>query len=190
LQTHDFGCPVYVLDASLQDGKKIPKWNPQARLGLFLGSSDLHSSQVSLVMNVNTGKISPQFHVIFDDTFQTVNSLPLNQPLDNQWAQIFRLGRECFADMDYDKNNCPILPPLSDIIKTYSDAKAKQATYAPITRTDFVRDGFNFDPDSFRPENPGPLPLAAVPSLIQNPPTTNPIASPTHNNLPQMIVPG
>ncbi len=26
--THVFGCPVYVLDAALQDGKKIPKWNP------------------------------------------------------------------------------------------------------------------------------------------------------------------
>ncbi len=89
LQTHVFGCPVYVLDASLQDGKKIPKWNPWARLGLFLGFSDLHSSQVPLVMNMDTGKISSQFHVIFDDTFQTVNSLPLNQPLDKQWARIF-----------------------------------------------------------------------------------------------------
>ncbi len=89
LQTHVFGCPVYVLDASLQDGKKIPKWNPRAHLELFLGFSDLHSSQVPLVMNVDTGKISPQLHVIFDDTFQTVNSLPLNQPLDKQWAQIF-----------------------------------------------------------------------------------------------------
>ncbi len=92
--------------------------------------------------------------------------------------------------MDYNKNNCPILPPLSDIIKAYSDAKAKQATYAPIMRTDFVRGGFNFDPDGFQPENPGPLPLAAVPSLIRNPPTTYPSASPTHNYLPQMIVPG
>ncbi len=92
--------------------------------------------------------------------------------------------------MDYNKNNCPILPPLSEVIKAYSKAKAKQATYAPITRTDFKRDGFNFDPDGFQPENPGPLPLAAVPSLIQNPPTTNPSASPTHNNLPQMIVLG
>ncbi len=92
--------------------------------------------------------------------------------------------------MDYDKNDCPILPPLSDIIKAYSEAKAKQATYAPITRIDFERDGFNFDPDGFQPENPGPLPLAAVPSPKQNPPTTNPSASPTHNNLPQMIVPG
>jgi hypothetical protein len=43
---HVFGCPVYVLDASLQDGKKIPKWNPRACLGLFLGFSDLQSSLV------------------------------------------------------------------------------------------------------------------------------------------------
>ncbi len=42
-QAHVFGCPVYVLDAALQDGKKIPKWSPHARLGLFLGFSDVHS---------------------------------------------------------------------------------------------------------------------------------------------------
>jgi hypothetical protein len=45
-RSHVFGCPVYVLDASLQDGKKIPKWNPRARLGLFLGFSELHSSRM------------------------------------------------------------------------------------------------------------------------------------------------
>jgi hypothetical protein len=50
---HVFGCPVYVLDALLQDGKKIPKWNPWACLGLFLGFSDLHSSPVPLVLNVD-----------------------------------------------------------------------------------------------------------------------------------------
>jgi hypothetical protein len=44
---HIFGCPIYVLDASLQDGNKIPKWNPPwACLHLFLGFSNLHSSQV------------------------------------------------------------------------------------------------------------------------------------------------
>ncbi len=85
--SHVFGCPVYVLNAYLQDGKKIPKWSPHARLGLFLGFSDLHSSQVPLVLNVATGHISPQFHVIFDDKFETVNLLPLDQPLNQQWAQ-------------------------------------------------------------------------------------------------------
>jgi hypothetical protein len=92
-RAHVFGCPVYVLDASLQEGKKISKWNPRARLGLFLGFSDIHSSLVPLVLNVETGHISPQFHVIFDDKFETVNSLAVDQPLDRQWADIFWLGR-------------------------------------------------------------------------------------------------
>jgi hypothetical protein len=92
--------------------------------------------------------------------------------------------------MVYVQNGCPILPPLSNIIKTYSEAMAKQPTYAPIIRSEFKRDGINFDPEGFQPENLGPLPLAASPSPLQNPPTTNPSTSPTHNNLPQMIVPG
>ena len=82
LSRHVFGCPVYVLNASLQDGKKIPKWSPHAHLGLFLGFSDLHSSQVPLVLNVATGHISPQLHVIFDDKFETVSLLLLDQHLD------------------------------------------------------------------------------------------------------------
>jgi hypothetical protein len=39
---HVFGCPVYVLNAALQDGHKITKWAPRARLGIFLGFSTLH----------------------------------------------------------------------------------------------------------------------------------------------------
>lgn len=32
-QTHVWGCPVYVLDPKLQDGKKLPKWSPHCRRG-------------------------------------------------------------------------------------------------------------------------------------------------------------
>jgi len=95
-RAHVFGCPVYVLDATLQDGHKIPKWAPRARLGIFLGFSTLHSSQVPIVMNVDTGKISPQFHVIFDDKFETVVSITSDILLDEQWKSIFCLGRECY----------------------------------------------------------------------------------------------
>ena len=122
-RTHVFGCPVYVLDPALQDGKKIPKWNPRARLGLFLGFSALHSSQVPMVLNVETGKISPQFHVIFDDKFETVHSLPTDEPLEKQWAEILKLERECFLDIDFDENDNPIIPPLADIMKSYKQAK-------------------------------------------------------------------
>ncbi|KAL7449667.1 hypothetical protein ACHAXS_000213 [Conticribra weissflogii] len=48
-QSHVWGCPVYVLDPTLQAGKKIPKWNCWSRLGQFLGFSDEHSSLVGRV---------------------------------------------------------------------------------------------------------------------------------------------
>ncbi len=90
-----FGCLVYVLDSKLQDGHKIPKWLPRARLGVFLGFSTLHSSQVPLVMNTLAGKISPQYHVIFDNRFEMVLSMDKNESIEAQWECIFSLGREC-----------------------------------------------------------------------------------------------
>ena len=90
-----------------------------------------------LVLNVETGHISPQFHVIFDNKFETVNSLAVDQPLDRQWADIFWLGRECFLDMDYDANGLPILPSLLDIINSYSKAKAGQPIFELIQPLDF-----------------------------------------------------
>ena len=67
-----WGCPTYVLDPTLQDGRKIPKWNSRSRRGQFVGWSPLHASNVALVRNLNTGRISPQFHVVFDNWFETV----------------------------------------------------------------------------------------------------------------------
>jgi hypothetical protein len=71
-RAHVFGCPVYVLDPRLQDSKKIPKWTIRSRRGIYLGVSKSHSSTVHLVLNPETGVISPQYHCIFDDTFSTV----------------------------------------------------------------------------------------------------------------------
>ena len=72
---HVWGCPVYVLDPTLQKGSKLPKWQPRSRRGIFVGFSPAHSSDVPLILNTQTGHISPQFHVVFDDNFSTVNSL-------------------------------------------------------------------------------------------------------------------
>jgi hypothetical protein len=69
---HHIGIPVYVLDNDLQAGKKIPKWMPRARVVIYLGKSPRHARNVALVLNPRTGLVSPQFHVRFDDTFETV----------------------------------------------------------------------------------------------------------------------
>ena len=68
---HTFGCPVYILDARLQSvgGGGPPKWYPRARFGIYLGHSPSHAGSVALVMNPKTGLVSPQFHLVFDDSF-------------------------------------------------------------------------------------------------------------------------
>jgi hypothetical protein len=59
-----WGCPVYVLDPRLQNGMKIPKWEPRSRRGQFLGFSRRHSSLIGLILNLKTQYITPQFHVV------------------------------------------------------------------------------------------------------------------------------
>ena len=68
-----FGCPVYVLDNALQNAGGIKhKWSERSRVGIYLGRSPFHARSVALVLNVNTGRVSPQFHVQFDPGFNTI----------------------------------------------------------------------------------------------------------------------
>lgn len=89
---HVWGAPSYVLHPKLQDGGKIPKWDPRSRRGLHLGWSPLHASNVPLILNLTTGHVSPQFHVIFDDWFTTVSTEDKNADEDIEdkvWSQLF-----------------------------------------------------------------------------------------------------
>jgi hypothetical protein len=70
-----------------------------------------------LVMNVDTGKISPQFHVIFDDKFVTVLSMAPDELIADQWKSILHLRRECFEDLDVDENGDAIIPLLTSIFQ-------------------------------------------------------------------------
>ena len=104
-----FGCPTYVLDPRLQDGKKIPKWQPRARVGMFLGFSQEHSSTVALILNTDSGHISPQFHVVFDERFQTVTS-DMVVDLEETWLDLFLESRDVFLDwFDSEVDSMPTL---------------------------------------------------------------------------------
>ena len=65
---------IYVIDARLQNsgGAGPPKWEPCSRIQLYLGHSPFHAGSVTLVCNHTTGRISPQYHVVFDDEFSNV----------------------------------------------------------------------------------------------------------------------
>ena len=97
-RAHVFGCPVYVLDAKLQDGKKIPKWDSRARQGIFVGFSTEHSTTVPLILNPKTQHISPQYHVIFDDDFSTVPAISTELFRNQEFERLFGLSRERYID--------------------------------------------------------------------------------------------
>ncbi|KAL7483005.1 LOW QUALITY PROTEIN: hypothetical protein ACHAW6_008651 [Cyclotella cf. meneghiniana] len=71
---HTFGGPVCTLNNVLAAGGKIPKWSPQSRLGINLGPSPCHACNVNLVLNLDTGLVSPQFHCWDDDFFKAISN--------------------------------------------------------------------------------------------------------------------
>jgi hypothetical protein len=95
------GCPAYVLDLKIQDGKKIPKWQPKSRRGQFLGFSKQHVSMIGLVHNIRTGSISPQFHVVYDDRFTTIPSrLDDDNIIKEDWEELLTFSRMLLIDED------------------------------------------------------------------------------------------
>ncbi|KAI2496817.1 hypothetical protein MHU86_17696 [Fragilaria crotonensis] len=88
---HTFGCPVYILDDNLAAGKSIPKWHRRARLGVYLGRSPNHAQSVALVLNLSTGLVSPQFHLKFDDLFETIKD---HDTYPNRWKVATHFKKE------------------------------------------------------------------------------------------------
>ncbi len=97
-----FGCPTFVLEPQLQDKKKIPKWLPRSRMGQFLGFSHDHASTVPLIRNLSTGKVSFQFHVVFDELFTTIYNGDMLTAPHPQWTTLFTSSRINFTEgLDY-----------------------------------------------------------------------------------------
>ena len=69
---HIWGCPVYMLDKMISDGKKLPRWTPRSTRTINMGFSPKHAITIPIVLNPQTGCITPQFHVVFDDWFATL----------------------------------------------------------------------------------------------------------------------
>jgi hypothetical protein len=94
---HVWGCPVYVLDPTLQDGRKIPRWKPRSRRSIFVGISPIHAHTVPLVMSCSTLAITPQFHVIFDDWFTTTTSQDESDDAPEWWGDLLDSNRFRYA---------------------------------------------------------------------------------------------
>ena len=98
---HAFGCPTYVLDNALQSGQGAPKWKHHSRLGVYLAPSPSHAQSVALVLNPCTGHVSPQFHVKFDDFFESVGDMPMGMDAPElEWKYLSRFAVKKGATKD------------------------------------------------------------------------------------------
>lgn len=100
---HPWGCPAYVLDARAQVGQAIPKWDPKSRLGIYVGRSRNHAGTVALILNPATLHVSPQFHVVFDDTFSTVKYLQNGDVPPNWKDLVLHSTEKVLTDADIDQ---------------------------------------------------------------------------------------
>ena len=70
-----FSCLACALNPKLQAGNSIPKQEARVNLHRCAGKSTFYAGNTSLVMNSNARMISPQFYLVFDDSFTTVDIL-------------------------------------------------------------------------------------------------------------------
>jgi hypothetical protein len=167
---HVWGCPVYVLDHRISGGKKIPRWEPRSERSMYMGMSDWHSSTVPLVLNLESGAITPQFHVTFDDWFATVVADPSKFPDFDipDWHALFGELAYQYLSTDEDEEVQEVPPPT----------KPEQARERRLDQLDALH----------RPAVPlNVLPLPTTPAVQPTPPAPDPTAQatpPIHSVLP------
>ena len=136
-QTHVWGCPTYVLEPAIQDGRKLPKWQPKSQRGVFLGFSERHFSQIGLIKNLCTGAVSPQYHVVYNDNFTTVtnsdkNGIHFHQQLKD-WENLVKTSSEQYWDFNDPNLPQPLSQEWNDTIIENSQFQPPQPSTAPCS---------------------------------------------------------
>ena len=131
-----WGCPAYVLDPTLQDGKKLPRWKPRSRLGQFLGRSREHAGYIGLVRNLRTGGVSPQFNVVYDDQFTTVGSdiMRDNIPESEGFDELLKYSRTYLLDpedLGTTKKHVEQVLDINEESKTDNTRRTKRVSLEP-----------------------------------------------------------
>ena len=136
-----WGCPAWTLDPKLQDGHKLPKFTARSRCGMYLGSSPKHSDSIGRILNLETGHVSPQFHVVYDEMFSTVNgSISPDVVLDEDlWQGLFEFqGYADYLDPE-DRKNPAVMERVQDMYDSFSSrtpVPEGDGTFSPIEPPD------------------------------------------------------
>jgi transposase InsO family protein len=155
-----FGCPVYVLDDALQTGNIFHKWKQRSKVGIYLGQSPQHARNVALVLDRQTGYVSPQFHVAFDPSFHTVK--------DNKDDSLWQVKAGFVSQREHAPSNDAIPPSQTNQPKrTHFDVSPSPEGATGVTKKKIKRTKQSTTTQAPTPEtNPevAPNPLLQLPS--------------------------
>ncbi len=70
---------------------------PKVPSGVHLGPSNEHARNVCLVLNPNTGLVSPQYHCRFDDLFESVRFQSPKLTVPTTWQSLLKLTNNASA---------------------------------------------------------------------------------------------
>jgi hypothetical protein len=143
---HHFGCPTYVLKKELQDHKKIRKWSDRTRVGINLGYSSRHALNVSLILNLQTGLVSPQYHCQYDDLFETTTGTQARSIPTSQWQYKAGLTNEK-PDLDEEEQTHESLWDEQSFEDYYSTQESVEVN--TDSEEELINDEENDNPDIY-----------------------------------------
>ena len=85
---------------------------------VLVGYSDEHSSLVANIRHLKMGYVSPQYHVVYNDLFQTVfSACPNTELVDAMCEELFTTSCELYATDEYDTEDNLVYrpPPLDEV---------------------------------------------------------------------------
>jgi hypothetical protein len=95
---HPLFCPVYMLDRHMQEGTSPPKWTKRTTQKVYVDHLNHYSKSVPMVWDPTTKLVSPQFHVMFDDNFDTVLAPDSNVKQSDTMDRLFQTNRYLYDD--------------------------------------------------------------------------------------------
>ena len=149
LRAKVWGCPAFVLDPVLQDGKKLPKFKARARVSQFMGFSEDFSSLVGQVRNLKSGSITQQYHVVYDEKFEAVIGLAVEEHEEDLgdytqklWEHLFQTdyARDFYIEPQFiDGELAYEVPPLHDEWLSPQEVREKEERLQDQIRREMQR---------------------------------------------------
>ena len=110
---------------------------------MFIGFSHEHSSTVGLILNLRTGNISPQYHVVYDERFETVTA-DMMVDLSETWIDLWKNSRDFYLP-EWDIN---VDGPFPALDANFQEASNKASESGKEGKAENDKSVLMFPPDT------------------------------------------